>query len=256
MRNLLFREFYMGKKRFLTMFGLFFIFGLLGILIRLSMLHGNLADVSLEIYYDIDRTTFVLFAYVPLLILLASGFFVIETIADDYKSKWIKYAFTTPVSNRQWVTIKYCAVLILTGLSLIISVAYMFLFMKISKHSFKLKYIKNYCIIALFFTLLISILISMIYLLKNINKVINLSATIFITLSIVITFWLMSDLDKFTENHTEIPADATIFVYISDLKSRIHLNGFSKIIIILSVLLLIYVNYLLAIKLLNSIEDR
>ncbi|MBO5266614.1 MAG: hypothetical protein J6B08_04875, partial [Ruminiclostridium sp.] len=62
MKGLIFRELYLGRKNMLVVAAVSFVFGIIGILIRLSMNIGNLALLSEETLTELDLNTYMIFS--------------------------------------------------------------------------------------------------------------------------------------------------------------------------------------------------
>ena len=107
MKGLIFKELYLGRKNYLLMTAIWFMLSVLGILIRLSMLYGNLANIPTITSDGTDLIIFYTFMYAPAFVLFLSINFNIDIIASDFASKWSDFSYTTPISEYGYAGIRY-----------------------------------------------------------------------------------------------------------------------------------------------------
>lgn len=112
MRGLIYKEFYLGRKTYLAFFALTVLFTILGILVCVSMICGNLQeavakDHSMKAYYA------EIFTYVPYLLFLCSVTGSNQSIFRDYEAKWMTYSYTLPTEGKVAVGVRYLAGLII-----------------------------------------------------------------------------------------------------------------------------------------------
>lgn len=122
MKHLLYKEFYLGRKYYITSLLLFLIVSLMGILIRISMKCGNLANLSAETFNSLDSATFTVFTYLPSVILFISSCTDGGVIFSDYNTKWAIFCYTAPISEKKTVGIKFIAKIIILTAALILGV--------------------------------------------------------------------------------------------------------------------------------------
>ncbi len=107
MKGLIYRELYLARKSYIGGMIVVAMFILLGVLIRLSLICGNLADLDAETYKMVDMASYIAFSYLPLLLLLVPLAGDGGVAISDYKSKWMLYAYTLPYSEKQMAAVKY-----------------------------------------------------------------------------------------------------------------------------------------------------
>ena len=69
MKGLLYKEFFLGRKNYLAFLALFFVFALMGALVCLSMICGNLQSIPAEDPESV-KTFAMIFTYAPYAFLL------------------------------------------------------------------------------------------------------------------------------------------------------------------------------------------
>lgn len=118
MRGLLYKEWCLSKKTIFMYVALAFIFALLGVLVALSMVCGNLQSMPQK-DPESARLIILTFYYVPLLIMTMSVECCLQSIYSDYTSGWMMYGYTLPVSNKKAISARYIVFLILYVLGLL-----------------------------------------------------------------------------------------------------------------------------------------
>ena len=114
MKGLVFRELYLGRKNILLTTLVWIMFVIIGILIRLSMLYGNMAKLPLE---DLVRTETVIcnaFIYAPILVLMSANMVLSLNTFSDYTTKWALFGYASPVSEYRYIGAKF---LLMGGIS-------------------------------------------------------------------------------------------------------------------------------------------
>lgn len=107
MKGLIYRELYLARKSYIGGMIVVAMFIVLGVLIRLSLVCGNLADLDAETYKMVDMASYIVFSYLPLLLLLVPLAGDGGVAISDYKSKWMLYAYTLQYSEKQMAAVKY-----------------------------------------------------------------------------------------------------------------------------------------------------
>lgn len=115
MKGLIFRELYLGRKNMLVVAAVSFVFGIIGILIRLSMNIGNLSLLSEETLTELDLNTYMIFSVMTGALLLMISTVISEVSGMDYKAKWMGFQYTTPVTEEKYMLAKYLLMLALTA---------------------------------------------------------------------------------------------------------------------------------------------
>lgn len=107
MKGLIYRELYLAKKSYIT--GIFVTLAvmLVGILVRLSTVYGNLAKLDEDSFTITDTYTFYIFMFLPLIAALNSFMGDKGIIIEDSKCRFNVFAYTLPVSEVQLASVKY-----------------------------------------------------------------------------------------------------------------------------------------------------
>lgn len=116
MRGLLYKEWLAGRKSFVLFFVISAIFSILGILVFLSMICGNLKNM-VENDPDIVNMFGRIFMYVPYILLLLSAEGCVGNVYADYKSGWHTYSYTMPMGTKKLVGAKYIMTLCVYGIA-------------------------------------------------------------------------------------------------------------------------------------------
>lgn len=106
-KGLFFRELYLSRKNYLLITAIWFMIVALGILIRLSMLYGNMRNIPVEDLANSEMVLFYIFSYAPAIIIFSAVSFNFDGIISDYSSKWTTFSYSTPVSEYRYVGVKY-----------------------------------------------------------------------------------------------------------------------------------------------------
>lgn len=179
MKGLLFREFYLTRKTYLSFLGLFAGVSVLCVMVALSMICGNLQDIFTE-YPEVVSNYFQMFAYVPLAMLLFAVQAAETSVYADYATGWMKYSYATPVPATKAVGVRYLAGFIIAVVSLALGVANAGLISLILQKSITVDILKNMLIIMLIAigAILLNIPLALKY--KTAQKVQNLEGSLFL----------------------------------------------------------------------------
>ena len=107
MRGLIYRELYLARKSYIGGLIAVAMFIILGVLIRMSLLYGNLADLEADAYKMVDLVSYIAFSYLPLVLLFIPFAGDGGVSISDYKSKWMLYEYTLPYNEKQLAGVKY-----------------------------------------------------------------------------------------------------------------------------------------------------
>ncbi len=119
MKGLLFKEFYLTRKTYLGFFGLFLGVASLCALAALSMVCGNLHEMTIE-DPEMVNTYFQMFSYFPLVMLVFAVQSVETSVYMDYASGWMKYSYSAPLSTRKAIGVRYLAGFIIVVISMVL----------------------------------------------------------------------------------------------------------------------------------------
>lgn len=106
LKGLVFRELYLGRKSYLLLTAIWLFMIVLGIMIQLSILYGNLSKEPAEELVKTVPTMLSIFTYAPAAILFATVANN-NVIFSDYSVKWNIFSITTPISEKKYVGAKY-----------------------------------------------------------------------------------------------------------------------------------------------------
>ncbi len=106
MKGLLYKEFFLGRKNYFAFLALAFVFALLGVLVCLSMICGNLQTLPTEDPEGVKVLAMV-FTYVPYSLLLAATFCGCNSIYSDRTSGFMRFSYTLPVKTEVMVGARY-----------------------------------------------------------------------------------------------------------------------------------------------------
>ena len=119
MKGLLFKEFYLTRKTYLGLLGVFLGMALLCILAALSMICGNLQDIMTEFPEEVNGY-FQMFVYAPFAVSVFSVAVGEDSVFKDYTSGWMQYCYTSPVPAAKMVGVRYLTVVIIAIASLVL----------------------------------------------------------------------------------------------------------------------------------------
>lgn len=123
-KSLVYKEFYMAKKQLLIGTVTFLIFAVICIMVEVSFLTGNLANLSAAIVDDIKAGADLSALLFPVLMACSLTMFVIETSLKDEAVAWKRFCYAVPASHLDFAVAKYAAVLITLLVGMVVSFAY------------------------------------------------------------------------------------------------------------------------------------
>lgn len=256
MRYLIYKELYLGRKRLLLFSGFSFVCGVLGILVRLSMICGNMKKLPAESLAMADKATYLIFEYVPFLIFLFGIFAIIENVSEDYNCKWSMFAHAAPVEAKQWVFVKYFTCLVIGISSFVYGVIYYILLTKIARKDIHFSIIENYIIIVAIFMIITSFGLLLIYRFKKLNIVMTIFGSILAIASVLLTALAMFGLRRFEQCHPELPKEMLLSGFIQDIFHNIKIDVSVMFIILGGSVVLMYGLYLITVWYFLHSEER
>ena len=119
---LIYRELYISRKYYITNTLVALLFMVMGILVRLSILYGNLAGLDEETFNLVDMITYYGLTY---MISYAAFNLVDNTdvILSDFRSNWRMFSFTLPVTPVKSILAKYIIKLGAFCFAMVLSIA-------------------------------------------------------------------------------------------------------------------------------------
>lgn len=142
MKGLLYKEFYLTRKTYLGFVGLALGFSMLGVMVCLSMLCGNLQRLAAEDPDSVKMFASV-FTYTPFLLALCQVSACSQSICADYTTGWMKYSYTLPVSAVRMTVARYLTGAILLGACAFYGVGNAVIISGITKLPIKGELVKN-----------------------------------------------------------------------------------------------------------------
>ena len=142
MKGLLYKEFYLGRKNYLAFLALTFVFSLLGALVCLSMICGNLQSIPVEEPDTVEQFT-ILFTYVLYVLGMFAVFGSNQSVYGDYASGFMKYSYTLPVKAVKAVGARYLTGLIVLGIGILCGIANALIISTLTGRMFTLDILKN-----------------------------------------------------------------------------------------------------------------
>lgn len=123
-KSLVYKEFYMARKQLLIGTAVFLIFAVICVMVEVSFLTGNLANLSAAVADDIKAGVDFSTLLYPVLMASALSLFIAETSLKDEVAAWKRFCYATPASHIDFAVAKYATVLITILVELIVSFAY------------------------------------------------------------------------------------------------------------------------------------
>jgi len=148
MKGLLFKEWCLGKKTVYSFLAIALGFTLMGILVFLSTIYGNLQDMRVEEPESIEMFA-TIFIYVPFVLLLEMMDVCNQSIFKDYNTGWMKYGYTLPVSGIKAVGARYLFAGIIIFFSCVYALGNAYIMSAFSGMAITLEVIKNLVFIML-----------------------------------------------------------------------------------------------------------
>lgn len=151
-KSLIYRELYISRKFYTTNILVAILFIVMGILVRLSMLYGNLAHLEADVFEITDTITYYVLTYV-----VAYGAFSIlddpGVILSDFRSNWRIFGYTLPIPPVKSVLAKYIIKLGAFCIAMLISIVNGALIGAFSGRGFGTDQIMNFFLLANFWLL-------------------------------------------------------------------------------------------------------
>jgi len=171
MRGLLYKEWLLGRKTFCALAALSFVFCVLGILIFLSMICGNLQNWPEEEAQSVQLLGNV-FLYVPYLIMLVGVDGCNQSIFTDYDSGFMTYTYTLPISAKKAAGARYLMAGIVLGVGFLYGIFNAAIICGLSEFVFGTEILKNLFCILVGVVVLVSIILPLSLQLKS-RRMIN-----------------------------------------------------------------------------------
>lgn len=154
LRGLIFRELYLGRKNIILTVLIWLIFVAVGILMRLSILYGNMANMPDADLADAEPALYNIFTYLPILVLMFVNVSFEKNIFSDYNSKWSLFVYTTPLSEYKYVGVKFLLMTVMSSVTFALSLTNAAVLCKLNGKTFDGKIIFNVLYIVLIMLIL------------------------------------------------------------------------------------------------------
>lgn len=177
MKGLLYKEWCLQKKTIFLFFFIAFTFSLLGLLVFLSMICGNLKGVL-----DSESSSMLLsvFTHAPYIIALCASAVCNASVCSDYESGFMKLTHTLPLSPIQKVSTKYIFAFAIMCVSFVFGIFNAFAMHAMARQDITVTPIKTMLLFLVIAVILNSIFIPISYLLKKKRSVSTFAATLFL----------------------------------------------------------------------------
>ncbi|MDE5772333.1 MAG: hypothetical protein K2I06_12035, partial [Ruminococcus sp.] len=105
-KGIIYRELYLNRKRYIVGFAVYVAMVFIGVLLRMSMSFGNLANADEEVFTGVDMVTYYMFTLATPMILIISFAETPEIIVSDRKTNWTRFSYTFPISPKEMALYK------------------------------------------------------------------------------------------------------------------------------------------------------
>ncbi len=176
MKGLLYKEWFLNKKSIFLFALIALVFSVLGLLVFLSMICGNLKGVL-----DPDNTSMLLsvFTHAPYIIALCASAVCNASVCSDYESGFMKLTHTLPLTPTQKVGTKYIFAFAIMCASFVFGICNAFAMYAMARQDITVSPIKTMLLFLLVAVILNSIFIPISYLLKKSRSVSTFAAMAF-----------------------------------------------------------------------------
>ena len=232
MKGLLYKEWCLGKKNCGLFLALSLVFCLLGILVFLSMICGNLQSWPSKEPESV-KVFAMTFTYVPYILMLFTATSVNQSIFTDYESGWMKYSYTLPHKAIKVIGAKYVYVGITFVIAFIFGLVNAGVICFMSKETFSSDTLKNMVVIMVFAVVEMAVVIPLAILFKQGRTLSTIGAVFFMAVYIISGYILVELEEKYPGKVEKILPN--LFVDVRDI-----LTKFSILIIVLVIIVSIY----------------
>lgn len=199
MKGLIFKEFYLGRKRFLTALMYLIIISVFSALTFISLDCGNLADFQAAsiaergvpfIEEEQLKVTYTILVHMNFIIILFSGFLIFDSFEADHKVKWDLYQYASPMSEWKIAGANFLSVIISAAVSVVLGLLDAVILSAVSGFALGTDIIKNFAAILIVVSLFATVEAPLMYRYKSMNACIARGALIGLALGIAIMFLL------------------------------------------------------------------
>ncbi|MBP3337801.1 MAG: ABC-2 transporter permease [Lachnospiraceae bacterium] len=203
MKGLLYKEWCLGKKTFALFLTLSMVFTVLGILVFLSTMYGNLKTWP-ETEPGSIKVFATMFSYVPYILILFVATSVNQGIFMDCESGWMKYSYTLPQKPIVIVGTKYLYGLIVFACSFIFGLINAGFICLMSGEKFTLDLVRNLIVILVAAICELAVVTPLAIKFKS-GRTLSTVGAVFVMGVYILSGYIMVKLDeKYPETATEI----------------------------------------------------
>ncbi len=203
MKGLLYKEWCLGKKTFALFLTLSMLFTVLGILVFLSTMCGNLKTWP-ENDPESIKVFAITFTYVPYILMLFAATAVNQGIFDDYESGWMKYSYTMPKKPIAIVGAKYAYALIIFVATFVFGLINAMIICLMSKEPFTADIFRNLVVIMVAAVCELAVVTPLAIKLKS-GRTLSTIGAVFVMGIYLLGGFIMVELDeKYPDNSMEI----------------------------------------------------
>lgn len=230
MKGLIYRELYLARKTYMVGGIIVVLFVLLGVLIRLSLLYGNLAELEEDAFEFVDIASYYAFSYLPIVLLGIACSSDGGIIISDYRSKWCLYSYTLPMKEQNHAMVKFVIKVGALLLMFLLGIGNLALFAGLSGRNIESGSIQFLWIVIMLVGVISTVVVPMTIRYKSANAVIIRIAIALLLICMVLLFWLRSLVAGFINMDTDAMVDLLFEKMI----------GFRDILAMLSPVLLLF----------------
>lgn len=232
MKGMIYRELYLARKTYIVGGIAVVLFVLLGVLIRLSLFYGNLAELEEEAFEFVDLVSYYAFSYLPLVLLGIACSGDGGVILSDYRSKWCLYSYTLPMKEQNQAMVKFVIKVGFLLLTFLLGIGNLALFAGLSGRSIESGSMQLLLIVIMLVGVISAAVTPMTIRYKSANAVIIRIVIAVILVWIVLAFRMTSIVASLTADNL-ISADAVVDMLFEKL------IGFRNVLAMLAPVLLL-----------------
>ena len=184
MRGLIYKEFKLNRKFYSSFMGMAIMFGLLGFLVVLSSICGNLKNFAAD-NKDLFGFIVSVLTYMPFAMAVFSVFGVVHSVFSDFKTNWTYYSYTLPTKPMVTVGTRYAAGTITLAVCSIGSMIYSYILAAVAGTELSETLIKNLVAITVIVFVVLAFCLPVAIGLKDIKKLGLVGMIAFILLTVV-----------------------------------------------------------------------
>ncbi len=190
-KGIIYRELYLNRKRYIVGFAVYIAMLLIGVLLRMSMRFGNLADTGEEVFKGMDMMTYYMFTLATPVILIISLAETPEIIVSDHQTNWLKFSYTFPISTKEMALYKTGISAVGYLISVIVSIVNFCIFCPLCDRKFDVFNFKIMTIIMFAFALTTATEQLLTYKFRNVTVTQMVTSLIFTVILVSVSFGMV-----------------------------------------------------------------